>query len=303
MNVDFSKMHGLGNDFVVIDDRKSAIHLSPEDAEFLCNRHLGIGADGVMLVRPPKGLGSDFSWVFFNADGSIPEMCGNGIRCFARFLVDKELVAPLTPSVTIDTARGPLHISIQYTPTGAFDSATVAMGYAELTPALVPTTLAPTTTISIDSVDVGACIAAPVTLEFEGKTLVVPATAVSMGNPHAVVFCKDLGCTVNTAPVKTLGPVIECAPEFPAKTNVEFVDIISRSQLSMRVWERACGETMACGTGACAVAVSSFIQGFSDPDVTVQLLGGQLSISVDPETLSVLMTGPATLVFDGSVSF
>lgn len=284
MRFEFVKMHGLGNDFIVVDDRDEAIDLAPEAVEWFCDRHFGIGADGLILVRNATRPDADFAWWFRNADGSVAEMCGNGIRCFAKYLVDRDLVSADATSLRVETAIGVLDIDVTRGDDGKMAVATVDMGEPVLAPALIPTTL------GCDAPDdpVVDC-----TLETELGTFGV--TCLSMGNPHCVLFVEN----IETAPVHSLGPVIENHPAFPHKTNVEFAQIDeSTSTIRLRVWERGCGETLACGTGACAATVGTALGCRGGRDATVELPGGELRIRW-AEDGHVLMTGPAETVFTG----
>lgn len=282
MRIEFTKMHGLGNDFVVIDDRAEELELSEEAVVWFCDRNFGIGADGLMLVRPATLPDADFAWWFRNADGSVAEMCGNGIRCFAKYVVDRGLVPCDQDIVRVETAIGVLQIRVTRDYQDKLYLATVDMGAPVLDPALIPTTL--------QGSNGGPVINA--TLHTAAGDASV--TCVSMGNPHAVTLVDS----VEDAPVCELGPAVETAPEFPRKTNVEFVQVVERDFVKLRVWERGCGETLACGTGACATVVACSLLGLTDREVTVELPGGELAIHwTDAGT--VLMTGPATDVFTG----
>ncbi|MFA5843558.1 MAG: diaminopimelate epimerase [Coriobacteriia bacterium] len=267
MDLRFTKMHGLGNDFIVIEDLRAEIDLDPEAAVWLCDRNFGVGADGVILVRPAAGEDADFSWVFFNADGTQPESCGNGIRCFARFVSDEGLVPAGRDTLTIETLGGPRSVSIVREPTGVFAAATVDMGEP------VP--------------------GDPLESDVAGTRV----TSVSMGNPHAVIFVDD----VDTAPVETVGPVVETDPAFPRRTNVEFAHVVSSDRIRLRVWERGVGETLACGTGACAALVAAALAGLTGREATIELPGGDLVVRWGDDG-HVLMTGPATTVFEGLVT-
>jgi diaminopimelate epimerase len=280
----FVKMHGLGNDFVVIDDRAEELDFSPEAVEWFCDRNFGIGADGLMLVRPATVDTADFSWWFRNNDGSIAEMCGNGIRCFAKYVVDHGLVPVDQDVVRVETAIGVLTIEVTRDENGLLALATVDMGEPILDPPAIPTTLSPVSGEAI------------VQVPFETEFGTVEVTCVSMGNPHCVIFVED----AEDAPVHELGPVIETDPAFPRKTNVEFAEVVDSEHIRLRVWERGVGETLACGTGACATTVAAVLCGLVNRDVTVELPGGELQISWAQDG-RVLMTGPAEEVFSGEL--
>lgn len=283
MNLEFTKMHGLGNDFIVIDDRAGELELAPEAVAWFCDRNFGIGADGLMLVREATTPEADFAWWFRNADGSVAEMCGNGIRCFAKFVVDHGLVSPDASSVRVETGLGVYGIDIVRTDDGTLALATVDMGEPILAPALIPTVLgceAPEDPV--------------IDCRLETTAGPIRVSCVSMGNPHCVLFVDD----VETAPVHELGPEIETHPAFPNKTNVEFVQIMDGDRLSVRVWERGVGETLACGTGACAATVAAALTCRGGRDATVELPGGELRVRWDPAG-RVFMTGPAEEVFTG----
>ncbi len=286
MELTFTKMHGLGNDFIVIDDRESDLDLSPMAVEWLCDRNFGIGADGIMLVRTATLPDADFAWWFRNADGSVAEMCGNGIRCFAKYVVDRELVPSGASEVRIETALGVYSVTVERDGDGALSTAQVDMGEPILDPHLIPTLLGcedPADPV----VDCG--------LETTHGT--VHATCVSMGNPHCVLFVDD----IDTAPVLTLGPEIETHHMFPNKTNVEFAQVLPDETIRLRVWERGVGETLACGTGACAATVAAALNCRIGRRSEVELPGGRLSV-VWAGTGRVTMTGPAREVFSGSLT-
>lgn len=285
MELNFTKMHGLGNDFIVIDDREVQIELSPEAVEYFCDRHFGIGADGLMLVRPASTPDADFAWWFRNSDGSVAEMCGNGIRCFAKFLVDRELIPAEQTTVRVETAVGILSIEVTRDDSDRMRLATVDMGEPILKPALIPTEMRCGTNDDM----VIAC-------DLETELGVFSVTPLSMGNPHCVLFVDD----VDTAPVHTLGPVIENHPAFPRKTNVEFAQLMGDDTIRLRVWERGCGETLACGTGACATTVATALNCRGGRSALVELPGGELDIRW-AEDGRVFMTGPATEVFSGTL--
>ncbi len=276
-------MHGLGNDFIVIDDRAEELELSPEAVEWFCDRNFGIGADGLILIRPATVDTADFSWWFRNADGSVAEMCGNGIRCVAKFLVDRGLVPPGANTVAVETALGVYSIEVKRSDDGTLVLATVEMGEPVVAPALVPTTL---------GCEGGGDPVVDCPLETDLGTVTV--TCVSMGNPHCIMFVDD----VEEAPVHTLGPAIETHPAFPKKTNVEFAQVTDDNLIRLRVWERGVGETLACGTGACATTVAASLKCLIGRDAVVELPGGELSVHWS-EDGRVRMTGPAAFVFDG----
>lgn len=283
MELSFVKMHGLGNDFILIEDLAEEIDLSEEAVEYFCDRNFGIGADGLMLVRRPTVPEADFAWWFRNSDGSVAEMCGNGIRCFAKYVADHGLIAPDATFVRVQTARGVLGIELERDESGRVTLATVDMGEPILAPALIPTTLG---CEGSDAPVIGCA------LDTELGT--VEVTCVSMGNPHAIIWVDD----VETAPVDTLGPLVETHPAFPRRTNVEFAQITGDGEIALRVWERGVGETLACGTGACATTVAATLTCRIGREALVELPGGELSIRWD-EGGHVFMTGPAEEVFSG----
>jgi len=281
MDLEFTKMHGLGNDFVLIDDRAAELDFEPEAVEWLCDRHFGVGGDGLILVRPATAEGADFFMLYYNADGTTAEMCGNGVRCFAKYLVDRGLVTGDT--LVVQTLGGLYEIDVARDADGGFEVATVDMGEPILLPALVPTTLP----------GEDAVVAAPV--EAGGRTWEV--TCVSMGNPHAIIWVDD----VDSAPVTTIGPLIETNAAFPNKTNVEFAEVTDEGLIRVRVWERGVGETLACGTGACATLVAASLAGLVQREAAVELPGGELVIRWG-EDGRVYMSGPAETVFTGAIA-
>jgi diaminopimelate epimerase len=271
----FSKMHGLGNDFVVVDLVTQSGFIHPKRVRELAHRNFGIGFDQLLIVEQPSRPDVDFKYRIFNADGSEVENCGNGARCFARFVYDQHLTGKRT--IRVETANGIIELKL----TGD-NQVVVDMGKPILTPTDIPFNadqFATEYTIKVDGI--GA----------------VNIGAVSMGNPHAVL-CVD---NVDTAPVETWGPAIEMCPLFPRKVNVGFMQIIDEHHIRLRVFERGSGETLACGTGACAAVVSGQLRGWLKPGVTVSLPGGDLFIEWDGEN-SVKMTGPASTVFEGRVN-
>lgn len=285
MELTFTKMHGLGNDFIVIDDRAELLDLTPEAVMWLTDRHFGIGADGLILVREPTVPEADVSWWFRNADGSVAEMCGNGIRCLAKYVVDHGLVDTARSTVTVETALGLYHVSFTRGADGTLSAATVDMGEPILAADRIPVLL---------SCDAPGDPVIECDLETSQGT--VRITCLSMGNPHCVVFVDD----VDEAPVDVLGPEIEHHPVFPNRTNVEFAQVEDGGQIRLRVWERGVGETLACGTGACAATVAAALTCRGGREATVELPGGTLDIRWSPEG-RVLMTGPAREVFSGTV--
>jgi diaminopimelate epimerase len=285
VELSFTKMHGLGNDFIVIDDRAGELELSPDAVAYFCDRHYGIGADGLMLVRESESPDADFAWWFRNSDGSVAEMCGNGIRCFAKFLVDRGLVPAEQQVVRVETAVGILSIEVTRDDHGRLGLATVDMGQPILDPARIPTEMR-----------CGSNEDMVISCDLETELGTFSVTPISMGNPHCVLFVDD----VDTAPVHTLGPVIENHPMFPKKTNVEFAQLMGDDTIRLRVWERGCGETLACGTGACATAVAASLNCRGGRHAHIQLPGGDLDIRW-AEDGRVFMTGPAAEVFTGTL--
>ena len=267
-SLEFTKMHGAGNDFVLLDGVNGELPPIEPLARLLCDRHFGIGADQLLVVRPSRA--ADFRMEIYNADGSQVEMCANGIRDHGLTGQDE---------IGVETLSGV--VRPRWTGT---DRVIVDMGWPVLEPAKIPTTL---------GVGEGPVLDAP--LEVDGETLRV--SAVSMGNPHAVLFVGD----PDTAPLERLGPRIEHHPAFPNRVNVEFVARVNRGRIRQRTWERGTGETLACGSGACAVAVVSMLRGLVDRRVTVELRGGELEIGWEGEAASVFMTGPAAEVFSGRI--
>jgi diaminopimelate epimerase len=277
MNLEFTKYQGLGNDFILVDNRDSTTpKVTPEQAVKLCDRHFGIGGDGVIFALPGQA-GTDYTMRIFNSDGSEPEMCGNGIRCLARFIADLE-GANAKESYKIHTLAG--LIVPQLTADG---QVTVDMGKPRLAAAEIPTTLAGSD---------GQSIAQP--LEVAGQTWQV--TNVSMGNPHCITFVDD----VAAIDLEKIGPQFEHNPAFPQRTNTEFIQVVRPDYLKMRVWERGAGITLACGTGACASLVAAVLNGKSDRQATIALPGGPLLIEWAADD-RIFMTGPAERAFTGSV--
>ena len=278
----FTKMHGIGNDYVYVNCFSEKLPSEPEKlSQIISDRHYGIGSDGLILICPSEI--ADAKMQMFNADGSESEMCGNGIRCVAKYLYDFGL-AP-KELLTIETGCGILTLQLTIE-NGKMKFARVDMGEPILVPEKVPTQLR-----SRDGDPNQPIVDVPLTVA--GQKLAV--TAVSMGNPHCVTFVEELTDEL----VLEIGPKIETDPAFPQRVNVEFVKVVSPSELRMRVWERGSGETLACGTGACAVAVAGVLSGRSERRVEIELSGGQLEIEWMEADNHVYMTGPATTVFTG----
>jgi diaminopimelate epimerase len=278
----FHKYQGLGNDFILVDNRHQPQPcLTPEEAVALCNRRFGVGADGVIFLLPGQE-GADFSMRLFNSDGSEAEMCGNGIRCLARFLQDLGIPGQ-DGAYQIHTLAG--RIVPQVRPDGLV---TVDMGIPRLLAGQIPTTLAkPEEKVVRQPLQVG------------GREWAV--TAVSMGNPHCVVFLEE-GGSLEELDLERVGPLFEHHPAFPERTNTEFAQVLGPNYLRLRVWERGAGATLACGTGACAALVAAVLEERAEPQATVELPGGNLEIRWDLDTQHVWMTGPALPVFRGTTA-
>ena len=275
MVIEFSKYQGLGNDFILIDNRHSAEPIiSPEQAAKMCDRHFGIGADGVIFALPGKD-GTDYTMRIYNSDGSEPEMCGNGIRCLAKFIAELE-GDRFNKSYKIHTLAGVI------VPKLDDDEVTVDMGEPELTAAKIPTTLEGADSKVIDR-----------PLEVADRTWSI--TTVSMGNPHCITFVEDSEAIA----LEQIGPLFEHHSVFPQRTNTEFIEVIKPDYIKMRVWERGAGITLACGTGACASVVAGVLNNKCDRSCTVELPGGCLQIEWSAADNRVYMTGPATEVFKG----
>jgi len=279
MKIEFTKYHGLGNDFILIDNRSSAEPiLTPEQAVTLCDRHFGIGADGVIFALPGQA-NVDYTMRIFNSDGSEPEMCGNGIRCLAQFLADLDSVT--SPHLyRIHTLAGTINPKLE-----SAGLVTVDMGEPRLLAAEIPTTL-------------GSPDQKVVQYPLEVANTTWSVTCVSMGNPHCITFVED----VSSIPLEAIGPQFETHSVFPKKINAEFIQVVRPDYLKMRVWERGAGITLACGTGACASLVAAVLTHKSDRLATVELPGGCLTIHWSLEDNHVYMTGPAAKVFTGQVS-
>jgi len=272
----FTKMHGIGNDYIYINGFEETLPADlPALARRMSPRHTSVGSDGLILILPSDT--ADVRMRMFNPDGSEAEMCGNGIRCVAAYSYDRGL-CPRT-QMSVETGAGIRHATLTLDDLGRTDAVRVDMGVPVLKGEEIPSVFA----------------GAPVKmrpLEAGGKAW--PVTLVNVGNPHAVIFVKD----VEAAPVETVGPILETDAAFPRRANIEFVQVVDRERLSMRVWERGSGETRACGTGACASAVAAVLNGLADRSVTVTLLGGELKIAWDETTNHISMTGPIAYVYD-----
>ena len=278
MNLRFTKMHGLGNDFVVIDAINQNVSLSDEQYRLLGDRRFGVGCDQILLVEAPHSEGVDFTYRIFNADGSEVEQCGNGARCFAVFVREKGLIDK--DNIRVETASGVIELAIQ-----ADNQVTVNMGEPHFSADDLP---------FIPTLPADQAGRYPLDLPGDGR---VEAGIVSMGNPHAVVQVDN----VDTAPVEEYGPLIESHEEFPNRVNAGFMQVMDRDHIRLRVYERGAGETMACGTGACAAMVVGRQQGLLDDMVEVSLPGGQLKIQWAGDGQPVMMTGPAVTVFEGEI--
>ena len=274
MRIKFTKMHGLGNDFVVIDAISQALALSGDQVRLLADRRFGIGCDQLLLVERPSRADADFRYRIFNADGGEVEQCGNGARCFARFVRDQGLTDK--DAIVVETASGIITLYVE--PDG---EVRVNMGTPRFAPEQIPF--------------VAEAEAEKYSLEVERRPLAVGA--VSMGNPHVVLRVEDL----DQAEVASLGPKLESHPRFPNRVNVGFMQVLDRGHIRLRVYERGAGETLACGTGACAAVAVGRRWGLLDDEVTVDLPGGRLTIRWQGGDAPVWMIGPATSVFEGEI--
>jgi len=279
--IKFTKSEGIGNDFILVDAINQSIDIEsiPELAKTWCDRHFGIGADGLILVH--SSATSDLRMQIINADGSEPEMCGDGIRCFAKFVYDQRIINKTR--FTVETLAGEMGPEIIPRNPGGID-VKVDMGEPILSPKDIP----------IKSNQSGTLINAPIIIN--GNEL--SFTGVSMGNPHAVIFVDD----VSNVPLSEWGPLCESHELFPEKTNTEFVEVVSPTFAKMRVWERGAAETLACGTGACATVVAGVLTSQLERVSTIELPGGTLDIEWQEATNRVMMTGPATTVFNGEIT-
>ena len=271
----FTKMHGLGNDYVCINCFRERVEDQPGFARTLCDRHYGIGADGLILICQSKV--SDFKMEIYNSDGSVAGMCGNGIRCLGKYVYDYRLTGKETLSIETKSGIRNMHLHIQ---DGKACGAMVDMGVPRLNAHSIPI---------LSEKDL--VINDPIEVQKKNYRM----TGISMGNPPAVIFLEE----INGISLEETGRELEFHPRFPERANIEFCHVTARDRMEIRVWERGVGETLACGTGACATAVACVLNGKTDDEVTVKLLGGDLIIRFDRENNKVYMTGPAKVVFDG----
>ena len=274
----FTKMQGIGNDYVYVNGLETPVADPGALARRISDRHFGVGSDGLVLILPSQT--ADVRMRMFNADGSESEMCGNAVRCVGKYVRDHGIVEK--DVVNVETQAGIKIVELLFDASGAVSGATVDMGEPELSPARIPMS---------DDIKSPRFVCRPV--DVRGQTYGV--TAVSMGNPHAVVFMEN----IDELDLPRIGPAFERHPLFPKRCNTEFVEVVSRAKLRMRVWERGAGETLACGTGACAVAVAGVLNGHSNRRVEIELKGGTLDIHWDEASNHVYMSGGAVTVFDG----
>lgn len=275
----FTKMHGIGNDYVYVDCFSEKIEHPEEVARFVSDRHFGIGSDGLILIKPSKV--ADFEMAMYNADGSRGEMCGNGIRCVAKYVYDKGLTDKT--KIRVETLAGIKQLDLTVE-NGQVTLVKVNMGSPILNPEQIPV------------VAQGEQV---VNEPIEVDETTYHMTCVSMGNPHCVIFLKE--DIKKEFLIEKIGSKFENHPRFPRRINTEFVNVVDKHTLNMRVWERGSGETLACGTGACATAVAAVLNGLTEEEVTIHLLGGDLKIAWDRTENLVYMTGPATTVFEGEI--
>ncbi|MGE0556763.1 MAG: diaminopimelate epimerase [Burkholderiales bacterium] len=275
MRLEFTKMHGLGNDFVVLDATAQPLALTEKQLRFLADRHFGVGCDQILMVEPAREPGTDFYYRIFNADGGEVEQCGNGARCFVRYVHERGLTAKT--AIRVGTRGGVIEPRLE-----ADGQVTVNMGVPQFEPARIPFE-APRQALLYD-------------LAVDKKMIKI--NALSMGNPHAVQVVDN----IDTAPVANEGPLIEAHPRFPQRVNAGYMQVVDRSHIRLRVYERGAGETLACGTGACAAVVAGIRGGLLDARVTVSTRGGDLVIVWAGDGMPVMMTGPAVTVFTGNVT-
>lgn len=274
----FTKMHGIGNDYVYVNCFEESVKNPAEVSKFVSDRHFGIGSDGLILISPSAI--ADFRMNIYNADGSQAEMCGNGIRCVAKYVYDYGLTDKT--EISVETLAGIKYLRLQVE-NGKVASVEVNMGAPILEPKEIPVAVEESPVVNVP-------------VEVKGK--IYHMTCVSMGNPHAIIFMNN----VKDLNIAAIGPYFENHTVFPKRTNTEFVEVLDRNTVNMRVWERGSDETLACGTGACATTVACILNDKTENEVTVHLLGGDLKIRWDREANQVYMTGPATVVFDGEIT-
>lgn len=274
----FTKMHGIGNDYVYVNCFEESVKNPAEVSKFVSDRHFGIGSDGLILISPSAI--ADFRMNIYNADGSQAEMCGNGIRCVAKYVYDYGLTDKT--EISVETLAGIKYLRLQVE-NGKVASVEVNMGAPILGPKEIPVAVEESPVVNVP-------------VEVKGK--IYHMTCVSMGNPHAIIFMNN----VKDLDIEAIGPYFENHTVFPKRTNTEFVEVLDRNTVNMRVWERGSDETLACGTGACATTVACILNDKTENEVTVHLLGGDLKIRWDREANQVYMTGPATVVFDGEIT-
>lgn len=273
----FTKMHGIGNDYVYVNCFEESVKNPAEVSKFVSDRHFGIGSDGLILISPSAI--ADFRMNIYNADGSQAEMCGNGIRCVAKYVYDYGLTDKT--EISVETLAGIKYLRLQVE-NGKVASVEVNMGAPILEPKEIPVAVEESPVVNVP-------------VEVKGK--IYHMTCVSMGNPHAIIFMDN----VKDLDIEAIGPYFENHTVFPKRTNTEFVEVLDRNTVNVRVWERGSDETLACGTGACATTVACILNDKTENEVTVHLLGGDLKIRWDREANQVYMTGPATVVFDGEI--
>lgn len=276
----FTKMHGCGNDYIYVNCLEETVEHPEETAKLVSDRHFGIGADGLILICPSKK--ADVRMKMYNMDGSEGNMCGNGIRCVAKYVYDHGMTEKT--QISVETNAGIKYLDLQVED-GKVKTVTVDMGMPVLKPEEIPVTAEAGKERLVDE-----------PLMVDGKEYRI--TCVSMGNPHAVVFVED----TKGVEIEKIGPEFEHHGRFPDRINTEFIHVISRKEIDMRVWERGSGETLACGTGACASVCACILNGFTEDEVLVHLLGGDLTIRYDREKEHIFMTGPAVTVFEGEIA-
>ena len=274
----FTKMHGIGNDYVYVNCFEESVKNPAEVSKFVSDRHFGIGSDGLILISPSAI--ADFRMNIYNADGSQAEMCGNGIRCVAKYVYDYGLTDKT--DISVETLAGIKYLRLQVE-NGKVASVEVNMGAPILEPKEIPVAVEESPVVNVP-------------VEVKGK--IYHMTCVSMGNPHAIIFMNN----VKDLDIAAIGPYFENHTVFPKRTNTEFVEVLDRNTVNMRVWERGSDETLACGTGSCATTVACILNDKTENEVTVHLLGGDLKIRWDREANQVYMTGPTTVVFDGEIT-